>query len=361
MSADLNVITLSLDATSEPIERDVAIIGAGPCGLFAAFELGLLGLNAILIDALDKPGGQCAELYPEKPIYDIPAWPKISGQELTDKLLEQIAPFHPVFLPGQKAAQMRKTETGDFEIIPDIGARIIVKTVFIAAGAGCFVPRRPTHLENLQDFEEKSFFYCVRDRASFGGKKTLIIGGGDSALDWAIDLTKISEEVILMHRRDKFRAAPHSVASMRALEEAGRIRFIQGELSELRGKNGQIDEIIVKKTNAEGGEESLSIDRALAFFGLNVELGALSEWNLKLHEDKQIIVDTEKFETSVPGVFAIGDINWYPGKLKLILSVFHESALASQAAFKIARPDEKLIFRYTTSSTDLQKKLGVKE
>ena len=334
---------------------DIAIIGTGPVGLFAVFQAGLLGLKCILIDALERPGGQCAELYPEKPIYDIPAYPVINGQELTDKLMQQIKPFDPEFLYSQQVANLTKRDDGSFELMTTQGISIVAPTVFIAAGAGSFVPRKPK-VENLEAFEEKSFFYAVRNRNTFIDRDVVVFGGGDSALDWTLDLLPQVKSLTLVHRRDKFRAAPASIEAMRKAVEDKRLRLVFGQLHGLSGSNEELENISIKTT--DGAIEDIAANRALAFFGLSIELGPIADWGLNLNA-KLIEVDTEKFETSVPGIFAIGDINTYPGKLKLILSGFHECALAAQAAFKIARPDEKLVFRYTTSSSDLQEKLGV--
>ncbi|MFM9975291.1 MAG: NAD(P)/FAD-dependent oxidoreductase [Beijerinckiaceae bacterium] len=337
------------------LHTDVAIIGAGPVGLFAVFELGLLGLKAVLIDTLDKPGGQCAELYPEKPIYDIPAWPVITGQGVTDRLMEQIAPFEPAFRLGTQVKSLREVPGGGFKLETADHESIFAKAVFIAAGAGSFTPRKPK-LAGIETYEGKSLFYAVKDRAAFNGRDVLIVGGGDSALDWTLELAKTAKSITLVHRNDRFRAAPASVAAMRALESEGRVRFVQGELAALVGEDGTLSTVTLKTTD---GVQDIAADRLLAFFGLNIELGPIADWGLDLADGKQIKVDTERFETSTPGIFAIGDINHYPGKLKLILSGFHESALASHAAFKVARPDEKLRFQYTTSSTELQKRLNV--
>jgi thioredoxin reductase (NADPH) len=335
--------------------HDIAIIGAGPAGLFAVFELGLLGLSAVVIDTLDKPGGQCAELYPEKPIYDIPSWPVITGQELTDKLLAQIRPFAPEFRLGQLVSGVTRCADGRFHVQTDAGFTADVAAVFIAAGAGSFTPRRPK-LAGLDGFEGRSVFYAVRNRAQFTGRDIVIAGGGDSALDWAIDLAPEAKSLTLVHRSDRFRAAPASVARMHALEAAGRLRFLQGDLAGLTGVDGQLTGVEIKTSATT---ETVKADRLLAFFGLNIELGPIGQWGLDLADGKQIQVDTEKFQTSSEGIFAIGDINWYPGKLKLILSGFHEAALASHAAFRLARPQEKLRFQYTTSSSELQQRLKV--
>ena len=340
---------------SEKIRTDVVIIGAGPVGLFAVFELGLLGLKAHLVDILDKPGGQCAELYPEKPIYDIPAYPVISGQELTDKLMEQIKPFDPVFHFGQMAACLNKNDQGDWELTTDAGTILQAPVIVIAAGGGSFVPKRPP-LQDLENYEGQSVFYAVRKMNQFKGKDILIAGGGDSALDWTLNLLPIAKSVSLVHRRDDFRAAPDSVEKMRAHVKNSEMNLHIAQLAGLKGQNGQLSAVTLK--SKEQGEFDVDCNCLLAFFGLTMKLGPIADFGLNL--DKNLIpVDTQKFETSQPGIFSIGDINTYPGKLKLILSGFHEAALMSQAAFKICRPDEKLRFQYTTSSSDLQKKLGV--
>ncbi|ARP98294.1 NAD(P)/FAD-dependent oxidoreductase [Pseudorhodoplanes sinuspersici] len=335
-------------------ETDAIIIGAGPCGLFAVFELGLLGLNAHLIDILDKPGGQCAELYPEKPIYDIPAWPVITGQDLTDRLMEQIAPFSPTFHLGEMAESLVKTSEGLWRITTDVGTVIEAPVVVIAAGGGSFVPKKPT-LDNIDAYEGESVFYAVRRIEAFRGKRVVIAGGGDSALDWTLNLQPVAARVTLVHHRDGFRAAPHSVARMKELAAEGAIDFVVGKLNALAGAAPQLESVSVATAK---GDEVLIADRFLAFFGLTMKLGPIADFGLNLSENL-IPVDTESFQTSVPGIFAIGDINVYPGKLKLILSGFHEAALMSQAAFQICRPGERLRFQYTTSSTQLQRRLKV--
>ena len=336
-------------------ETDVLIIGAGPVGLFAVFELGLLGLKSRLIDTLDRPGGQCAELYPEKPIYDIPGLPKVSGQELTDNLMAQAAPFEPEFRFNQRVDGLTRRADGRFQIVTDAGEVHVAPVVFIAAGAGSFTPRKPK-VDGIAPYEGKSLFYAVRRRADFEGRDLVIVGGGDSALDWALDLLPSVKSLTLVHRRDKFRAAPHSVDAMEKAVAEGRMKFVMGELDRLDGADGDLTAVTIRnKTETT----TIVADRLLTFFGLNIELGPIADWSLDLEDGKQIRVDTEKFQTSTPGVFAIGDINSYPGKLKLILSGFHEGALAAQEAFRVARPDEKLRFQYTTSSSELQKRLKV--
>jgi thioredoxin reductase (NADPH) len=331
-------------------KTDAIIIGAGPVGLFAVFELGLLDIKAHLVDILDRPGGQCAELYPEKPIYDIPALPVVSGQELTDKLMEQIKPFHPVFHLSQMAATLEKTAHG-WRVTTDMGTPIEAKIVIIASGGGSFTPKKPP-LKNIAEFEGKSVFYAVRDMGRFCDKNIIVAGGGDSALDWSLTLQPLAKSLTLVHRRDDFRAAPHSVAKMREMVEAGQIKLAIGNLTDIRGEGGQIRHAVV-------GEQDIPCDAMLAFYGLTMKPGPVAGFGLEMKEGL-LPVNTENFETSTPGIFAIGDINWYPGKLKLILSGFHEAALMAQKAFRYVHPERKWRFEYTTSSTNLQEKLGVK-
>ena len=339
---------------SDVIETDVVIIGAGPVGLFAVFELGLLDLKCHLIDILDRPGGQCTELYPEKPIYDIPGWPEISGQELTDKLMEQIRPFDPVFHYTEMVETVERNPEGDFTVATDLGTVFRCKVVVIAAGGGSFQPKRPP-IKGIEEYEEKSVFYSVRRRDDFKDLELIIVGGGDSALDWTLNLQPLAKRVTLVHRRPGFRASPDSVNKMKTLDASGELDFIIGQITALHGADGELTGATVK---TEDGEKEISASRILPFFGLTMKLGPVANWGIEL-KDNLIPVDTEKFETSEPGIFAIGDINWYPGKLKLILSGFHEAALMSQAAKRIIHPEERVVFQYTTSSTNLQKKLGV--
>ncbi len=337
-------------------ETDVVIIGAGPVGLFAVFELGLLGLKAHLIDILDRPGGQCAELYPEKPIYDIPAVPMCTGQELTDRLMEQIKAFEPTFHFQEMAERLEKLPDDRWKLTTDQGVAITARVVVIAAGGGSFVPKKP-HLEGLEQFEAGSVFYAVRKIDAFRGKRIVIAGGGDSALDWALNLHPVAERITVVHHRDGFRAAPASVEAMRMLVDKGAMDFKIAQLDSLHGADGALSSVRVKsKTD---GLIDIPADTLLPFFGLTMKLGPIADFGLNLHENL-IPVDTEKFESSVSSIFAIGDINTYPGKLKLILSGFHEGALMAQAAFAYCRPGERLRFQYTTSSSDLQKKLGVR-
>lgn len=337
------------------IETDVVIVGAGPVGLFAVFELGLLDIKCHLIDILDKPGGQCAELYPEKPIYDIPALPVVTGQELTDRLLEQIKPFEPVFHLGHMAEKLEKLEDGRWLLETDRGQVFKTKVVVVAAGGGSFMPKKPP-IPGIEEYEGRSVFYAVREMERFRDKNLLIAGGGDSALDWTLNLQPLARQTALIHRRDDFRAAPDSVNKMRALVEQDQMKLHIAQIKGLVGNNGKLEAVQVK--DKEKGEYEIECDTLLAFYGLTMKLGPLANFGLNLHENL-IPVDTEKFETSEPGIFAIGDINHYPGKLKLILSGFHEGALMAQQAFRYIYPDQKLRFQYTTSSSSLQKKLGV--
>ncbi|MGI9366429.1 MAG: NAD(P)/FAD-dependent oxidoreductase [Rhizobiaceae bacterium] len=340
---------------SSPVETDVIIIGAGPVGLFAVFELGLLDLKCHLIDILDRPGGQCAELYPEKPIYDIPAWPEISGQGLTDKLMEQIAPFDPVFHFNRMVTGLEKRDDGSFVVTTDEDEKLAAKVIVIAAGGGSFQPKRPP-VPGIEEYEGHSVFYSVRRMEEFRDHDILIVGGGDSALDWTLNLQPIAKSLTLLHRRDSFRGAPDSVNKMKALVEEGKITLELGQVTGLNGENGMVTSASVK--NKDGEIREIDCTRVLPFFGLTMKLGPIADWGSNLHENL-LPVDTEKFATSEPGIFAIGDINTYPGKLKLILSGFHEAALMAQAAKRHIAPDKRIVFQYTTSSTSLQKKLGV--
>ncbi|MCB9987791.1 MAG: NAD(P)/FAD-dependent oxidoreductase [Rhodospirillales bacterium] len=343
---------------TDPIKTDVIIVGAGPVGLFAVFELGLLDMKAHLIDILDRPGGQCTELYPEKPIYDIPAYPTINGQELTNRLMEQIKPFDPTFHLSQMVTGLEKQENGHWRVTTDEDTVLEAPVVVIAAGGGTFMPKKP-NIPGLEEYEGQSVFYAVRKMDAFKGKNILIAGGGDSALDWTLNLQPIANSMALIHRRPDFRAAPDSVNKMKALADEGKIDFHVADLKGLKGKDGQIEAVIAE--SKEKGEYEIPCDTFMAFYGLTMKLGPIAEFGLELTPEGLIPVDTEKFETSTPGVFAIGDINWYPGKLKLILSGFHEAALMAQQAFRYCFPDQKLRFQYTTSSTNLQTKLGVKD
>tara|TARA_B100000029_G_scaffold460880_1_gene492208 strand:- start:409 stop:1425 length:1017 start_codon:yes stop_codon:yes gene_type:complete len=332
-------------------KTDVVIIGAGPVGLFSVFELGLLNISCHVIDNLDKPGGQCAELYPEKPIFDIPSRVSISGQELTDDLLAQVKPFKPKYHLGQQVEKIEKLESNEWLVKTSINKTIQAKCIVIAAGAGSFVPRK-IPIKDITYLEEKNVLYAVRNKEILKGKNLLIVGGGDSALDWTNELSKIAN-VTLMHRRKEFKAAPDSVSKMLELEKDKKIDFLLGQIHNIEDlNNGKIKVFTINNEDVA----SFEVDYLLPFFGLKMELGPIAKWGLNLDENL-IKVDTEKFETSVPSIFAIGDINTYPGKLKLILSGFHEAALMAQECFKYCFPNKKNIFRYTTSSKELQKKL----
>jgi thioredoxin reductase (NADPH) len=339
---------------SNVIETDVVIIGAGPVGLFAVFELGLLDIKCHLIDILDRAGGQCAELYPEKPIYDIPGFPIVTGQGLVDNLMQQIAPFGPQFHFSRIVNSLTKEDDGRFRLVTDTDETFLCKVVVVAAGGGSFQPKRPP-VEGIEAYEGKSVFYAVRKMEDFRDQDVVIVGGGDSALDWTINLQPITRSLTLVHRRDAFKAAPASVNRMKELVMEGKINFLMGQISKLEGNDGNLSAVHL---TMDAGEAMVHATRMLPFFGLTIKLGPVADWGLELN-DNLIAVDTEKFESSVPGIFAIGDINAYPGKLKLILSGFHEAALMAQAAKKIVSPGERIVFQYTTSSTKLQKKLGV--
>lgn len=341
---------------TEPIKTDVLIIGAGPCGLFAVFELGLLDMKAHVVDILDKIGGQCAELYPEKPIYDIPGVPYCTGQSLVDALMVQIKPFGAQFHLQEMVETIEKIGEPLFRVRTDAGKEFEAKVVVIAAGGGSFQPKRPP-IPGIEAYEDKSVFYSVRKMEQFRGKRLLIVGGGDSALDWTLNLAPIAERLTLLHRRDQFRAAPDSVNKMMALVTEKKIDLVLGQVTALEGEGGGIRKAIVKAN--DGSTVEIACDALLPFFGLTMKLGPVANWGLELREGEHIPVDTAAFETGVPGMFAIGDINWYPGKVKLILSGFHEAALMAQKAYHYCFPGKRLVFQYTTSSTSLQKKLGV--
>jgi thioredoxin reductase (NADPH) len=335
------------------ISTDVLIVGAGPVGLFAVFELGLVDLSCHVVEVLDKPGGQCSEYYPEKPIYDIPGVPVCTGQELIHRLLEQIKPFGPQFHFGELVEEVRRKDTGRWAVLTSGRLEFDAGVIVIAAGAGSFAPKRPP-IPNIEFHEHEGVQYAVRKAATLRGKRIVIAGGGDSALDWVLNLHEIASRVTLVHRREEFRATRDSVRKMTALLHAGKIDFVLGECV-------GVDSFppltaVTVRTNA-GEQIQVAADIFLPFYGLTMKLGPVAGWGLNFTVNR-ITVDTEKFQTNVPGIFAIGDINAYPGKLKLILSGFHEAALMAQQAFRHLRPEQRLLFQYTTTSTSLKKKLA---
>ena len=337
----------------QTITTDAIIIGAGPVGLFAVFELGLLGIKAHVIDILDKPGGQCVELYPEKPILDIPAIPSITGLDLAHQLLDQIAPFDATFHLHEMVVELMKTDLGNWQVRTDLGTTIDAPALVIAAGGGSFQPKKPP-IPGVDAFENTSLFYSVRKREAFSKRNILISGGGDSALDWTLNLEPIAERITLVHRRDEFRAAPDSVEKMRDLVANGKIDLRIGQIKQLNGAGGQISSVTLE--DQDGVETQIECNTMLAFYGLTMKLGPIADFGLNLDHNR-VVVDTEKFESSVPGIFCIGDMAYYPGKLKLILSGFHEAALMAHGAFHHIYPDKKLKFQHTTSSSVLQQKV----
>jgi thioredoxin reductase (NADPH) len=342
-------------AAGRAIEADAVIIGAGPAGLFQVFELGLLGIKSHIVDTLKHPGGQCTELYPDKPIYDIPALPVCGAQELVDRLMEQIKPFDPVFHLGEEVVELQPRSDGRFDLGTSAGTQFLAKTVVIAAGLGSFQPRR-LGVEGADAYEDRHVHYRVKNAPDFHGQRLVIFGGGDSALDWVLDLNGKAASIVHVHRRPEFRAAPASVARMRDLVAAGRMKSFEGIATGVRGDGGRLSGVTVRC--ADGTTLDLDADHVLAFFGLHPKLGPIADWGFEL-EKKAIKVDTAKFQTSVPGIYAIGDINTYPGKKKLILSGFHEAALAAFAIAEHLNPAKKVHLQYTTTSPIMQKRLGV--
>ena len=341
--------------SKEMIETDVVVVGGGPVGLFQVFELGLLEMKCHVVDSLRNVGGQCMELYPQKPIYDIPAVPVYSSAELTENLLKQNWPFKPVYHLGEVVTTVKKQEDGTFFVETDAGSRFHCKAVIIASGVGSF-DARPIRVPGIDKFAGKQLFYRVRDPEQFAGKNIVICGGGDSALDWTLNLVGKAESVILVHRRDGFRAAAASVAKMKQLCEDWEMQFMVGSVTGFEEKDGVMTEVRV--TGADGIVRRIPLDCLLVFFGLQPKVGPIADWGIEL-DRKQIVVDTEKFETNVPGIFAVGDCNTYPGKKKLILSGFHECALAAFAATRYVFPEKKVFLQYTTTSPKLHKALGV--
>jgi len=338
-----------------PIHTDAVIVGAGPCGLFQVFELGLLGLKAHLVDSLGAPGGQCVELYPDKPIYDIPAVPVCTGQELTDRLLEQIKPFGAGMHLGQEVTHVERQENGRFRVVTSASTVFDAGAVVIAGGVGSFQPRR-LDVPGAAELEGKYLHYRVKDPRAFSDQDVVILGGGDSALDWALTLVDHARSVVVVHRRPEFRGAPASVAKLHGLRDEHRADVLIGQVKEVTHLDGTL-----KSISVQGGDSvvrRVDVDQLLVFFGLSPKLGPIATWGAEVHK-KQLSVDTEKFQTTVPGIYAVGDINTYPGKKKLILSGFHEAALAAFAIKEYLEPGKKVHLQYTTTSPLMHKRLGV--
>ena len=342
--------------SNSPTQTDAVIIGAGPVGLFQVFELGLLEIKAHVIDSLPEVGGQCIELYPDKPIYDIPAIPVCTGRELTNNLLKQIKPFDAQFHLSQEVSKLEQQADGRFLISTSQDKHFLSKTVFIAAGVGAFQPRT-LNLEGIDRFIGKQLFYHVKSPEQFANKRIVICGGGDAALDWAIHFSEIAASVTLIHRRDDFKAAPKSIAKMRELCARNQMQLLIGQVTAYEAQDDRLAEITF--TNIDGENKQIPLDDLLVFFGLSPKLGPIADWGLNI-DRKQICVDTQKFQTSISGIYAVGDINVYPGKKKLILSGFHETALAAFAAAEYMNPEKQIPLQYTTTSTKLHKALGVK-
>ena len=342
-----------------PLETDAVVIGAGPAGLFQVFELGLLEIRAHVIDTLPMPGGQCIELYPDKPIYDIPGLPFCTGRELTDRLLQQIQPFGATFHLNQEVASVQRQADQRFLVQTSQGTRLLSKTVFIAGGVGAFQPR-PLKVPGLERFHDQQVFYRVRDPAAFAGQHLVVMGDDDTALGWAVhfaqDGPRQARSVTLLHRRDTFRAAQATVERMRELCESGAMRFVAGQIVGFEEAQGTLTHLQVM--GPDDRTQAVPVDSLLPFLGLSPKLGPIAQWGLAL-ERKQLVVDTEKFETSEPGIFAVGDVNTYPGKKKLIVCGFHEATLAAYAACAYVFPDEKVQLQYTTTSPRLHQLLGV--
>ncbi len=339
------------------IQTDALIVGAGPCGIFQIFELGLLGIKADIIDSLPTVGGQCTELYPDKPIYDIPAVPSCTGQELIDSLMEQAEPFGATFHLGEEVVVVEKQD-GYFRVVTSADKEFHAKTIFIAGGVGSFQPRKP-RLEGVEEIEDSSLHFKVKNPEMFAGQKLVIAGGGDSALDWALALADSAAELTLVHRRDDYRAAPASVAQLKEMEAAGKVKIIENtNLAGLNIADGKLQSVGLK--SKAGDEQTIDADHLLVFFGLAPKLGPIAEWGLTITK-KAIDVDTSNSQTNIPGIFALGDISTYPGKKKLILSGFHEAALAAFAAKAIIEPGKKVHLQYTTTSPTMHKRLGVED
>ena len=340
------------------IKTDVVVIGAGPCGLFQVFELGLLGLRAEVVDSIRQPGGQCTELYPDKPIYDIPGIPVCTGEELTRNLLKQIEPFHCGMHLGEEVAVVRANDAQTFHVETDKGTQFTAKAVVIAGGVGSFQPRQ-LRVPEIEAYEGSTVHYRVTKPERFAGKRVVILGGGDSALDWVLALAARVKKLTLVHRRDEYRAAPATVDNMRALVKAGKIDLVENaKATAIHGDNGKVSSLTIQ--NKDSKDLDLPVDEVLVFFGLAPKLGPIAEWGLDINR-KTINVDTENFQTNIPGIYAVGDINYYPGKKKLILCGFHEAALAAFAIKHRIEPDKKVHLQYTTTSPIMHERLGLKD
>ncbi|MBT5074924.1 MAG: NAD(P)/FAD-dependent oxidoreductase [Kordiimonadaceae bacterium] len=341
--------------SDEVVKTDMIIVGAGPVGIFAVFEAGLLGLKCHLIDNLDRPGGQCTELYPEKPIYDIPGRPKVTGQELIDDLMLQCSPFDPQFHLNQQAKALKKLSSGHWQMTTSQGEVLEAPIVVVAAGAGSFVPKKPKYPE-LEVYEEKSVDYSVYKMSKYQDKELVLVGGGDSALDWVLSLQPLAKKITLVHRREGFRAAPDTEAQFKQLVADGKVDFIMGNIKALNGTDGQLENVGIE--TVDGDFIDVNCDYLLPFMGLKISLGPIAEWGLNLNK-KHVEVDTTTFATDIPGIYAIGDVCTYPSKIKLILTGFYEAAVMCHAAFPYAFPDRKMATGYTTTNTAIQDRLGV--
>jgi len=329
------------------IKTDILIIGAGPTGLFTVFEAGLLKLKCHLIDALPHPGGQLTELYPKKPIYDIPAYPEVLAGDLVDNLMEQIKPFEPGFTLGERAEDIEKLEDGSFIVTTDQGTKHHAKVVAIAGGLGSFEPRKPP-IDNITQFENKGVSYMVKNPESYRDKEVVIAGGGDSALDWSIFLADVASSVTLVHRRNEFRGALESVDRVKELKDMGKIKLITpAEIIDVKG-NGHLESVLIRKNNNPEEDFVLETDHFIPLFGLSPKLGPIAKWGLEIEKNAIKVDNTLDYQTNVPGIYAIGDVNTYPGKLKLILCGFHEATLMCQSAYQRIHPDKRYVMKYTT-------------
>lgn len=339
------------------ISVDTLIVGAGPCGLFQVFELGLLDLEAHVIDALPQVGGQCSELYPDKPIYDIPGFPRVGAGELIDRLMQQIKPFNPTFHLGQQVDLVQPQEGGGFRVTTTAGGEFSARAVVIAGGVGAFQPVL-LRVDGIERYLDSQVFYRVRNPEQHHGKRIVVLGGGDSALDWAMQLADKADTLTLVHRSANFKAAPATVSRFQGLVESGMARLVLGSVMNIDERDGRLSALEIR--GIDQSVQHIELDHALVFFGLSPKLGPIADWGLTLNKH-QIEVSTETFETSTPGIYAVGDINWYPGKKKLILSGFHEAALAAFAIKHRLFPDQKVYLQYTTTSSSVHKKLGVQD